>query len=106
MNFKLELKKFGQKKNKIFKKEKIQINPDKYWIFVLLFNLIIIIGAFSFGYFMFEDANKEYVRTTAPVSKQGVKEKNLENVLKLFEERAKTSQQIKLNPSVIVDPTL
>ncbi len=103
-DLKLQMSKKGEKR--IFSKEKIQINPDKYWIFVLIFNFLIIVSAFVFGYFMFTNASIE-LNTEEPVSnKQGVNEKKLEEVLNFFEIRKEKSEKIILAPLEKVDPSI
>lgn len=96
--------KIGENKNLV--KEKIQINPDKYWISVLILNFLIIVGAFTFGYFLFTNISLEKEADNSAPSKQGVKEKQLMEVLKIFTDRAINSEKIKLVPSGKVDPSL
>ncbi len=103
-DLKLQMSKKGEKK--IFSKEKIQINPDKYWIFVLIFNFLIIVGAFVFGYLMFTDANIELNNEESASSKQGINEKNLEEVLNFFEIRKEKSEKIKVSLPEKVDPSI
>lgn len=103
-DFKLQIPKIGQKKTLV--KEKIQINPDKYWIFVLIFNFLIILSAFVFGYFMFTNSSSEQSFEETSLNKQGVREKDLSSVLEIFKDRNEKSEKIKLTPSGKVDPSI
>lgn len=103
-NLKLNITKIGERKN--FVKEKIQINPDKYWIFVLFFNFLIIFSAFVFGYFMFHSINLEPNIEASFSNKQGVNEKNLKEVLEFFDKREEKREKIKIALPEKVDPSI
>ncbi|MFA6273717.1 MAG: hypothetical protein WC662_00985 [Candidatus Paceibacterota bacterium] len=102
----MEIKFFKNKKS--FKKDIFQINPNYFWVVILFFMLLAIIGAFIFGAQLFNKTNQEIVSQIENIRGQieTVKKERIEKVLKYFSEREIKSNDIINFPLSIIDPSL
>jgi hypothetical protein len=96
------------KKENNFKKKEFAFKPNLYWKFTLLGTLIIMILSFFFGYYLFEQINREFVLPTATDNGQipTINTDRIEKVLNIFSEREIKSNQILNSPAPVVDPSL
>lgn len=97
-------------KNKTFKKEYFQINPDKYWNLLLgIFFILVILGC-VFGYYKFFSVNKALNTYTTKTQEQAfnVKEKNeINSLIEYFQKRESKTLEIKESKiPLVIDPSL
>ena len=96
------------KKENNFKKKEFAFKPNFYWKFTLLGTLLMVILVSFFGYYLFEQINKEFVLPT--ISDNGqvptINTDRIEKVLNIFSERETKSNQILNSPAPVVDPSL
>lgn len=102
----MEIKIFKIKKS--FKKGGLHTNPDVYWNVLQIMALIIILGSFVFGFYLFQKMNKEFILSTENTDSQvkTVNKEGIDKVLEYFSEREKKSTSIINSPAPIIDPSL
>jgi len=95
------------KKEKKFKKENFDISVNFYWKILLYVFLVLVIGAFIFGSYLFLKINKDVVLPETKVSRQieKIKQTRIEKALNYFLEKEAKSTSILNSPSPIIDPS-
>lgn len=109
MNF--NFKQFtNSSKNKTFKKEYFQINPDKYWNLLLGLFFVIIICGCAFGYYQFITLNKALNSYTTNNQEAvfDVKEKTeINSLIEYFRERESKGLEVKESKiKSVIDPSI
>lgn len=94
------------KKN--FKNKKSEINPNIYWNYVLYLTVVLILGAFAFGFYVFIRIDKDFTTISDEQKEKTstLKKERIDNILKYFEEREQKSIEILNSPAGIVDPSI
>lgn len=92
---------------KKFRKGGFHANPNVGWEVIALLALLLILGIFIFGFFLFRWVNLEFI---APSTSGGrtpmVDEDRINRALDYFAEREKKSVEILSAPAPVVDPSL
>lgn len=90
------------------KKEKFDVRAGAYWKFVIFFFFILILGAFGFGYYVFESVNEtdENIKTNTNLSNESIQEERLNDVLKYFLQKEEKFNTVIVKPAPIIDPSL
>lgn len=90
------------------KKEKFDVKAGTYWKFVIFFFFVLILGAFGFGYYLFESVNKidEDINTNTNLSNESIQEERLNDTLNYFTKREEKFNAVIAKPAPIIDPSL
>jgi len=97
--------KFSKPKNDF--KKKGAPNPDMYWKLIVCVTSLILFSSFVFGYYSFQEVNKEEnITPSTDIEQQKKRTERLEKVLEYFGEREKKSEELLNSPSPVVDPSL
>ncbi len=95
------------KRKKNFKKGGLHISPDVYWSVIQISALVLILGAFTFSFFLFKQINEglasSALDTTNPTN--SINKDRIEKVLKYFDDKNTKSLQIINSPATVVDPS-
>ena len=96
------------KKEKHFEKENFKINPNIFWRIILGVFLLLVLAVSFFGFYLFTQSNKEADVPSENVGGPAAKARKdrIDSILKYFDERGKTSNDILSLPSEVVDPSL
>jgi hypothetical protein len=96
------------KKKQHFRKGGFHTNPNVGWELILGLAFVIIIAFFVLGAFLFLKTSKEFnAPFLSPLeSTTSVRQEKLQNILNIFSEREKESQEILFLPAAVVDPSL
>ncbi len=95
------------KKKKKFKKTELGNKPNIYWKYILLSTVILVLGAFVFGFILFSRVNNGADVSSVEIpAQEAVKADRLDKVLQYFAGREKRSIEILNSPSPIIDPSL
>ena len=96
------------KKEKKFKKETKWFDMGLCWKIAVSVMFLATIATAFFGYYLFQQTNKEPSLPTGGSSGQveTVKKEKIDRVLEYFSQRKQKSDQIINSPSPIVDPSL
>lgn len=109
MNFDIK-KIINIKKKKTFKKEYFQINPDKYWNFLLIMFFVLILAGGGFGYFTFNSFDNTLDTNNSNSNNTNYNPKQKEDILNLinyFSVREKKTIEILENKNLpVIDPSL
>jgi hypothetical protein len=102
----MKIKIFKVKKD--YKKEDFRVNSSAFWKFIVIFSLLLIMGAFAYSYGLFLRINEEEVlKIEVNNDKIGNKEaEKIKNALDYFSEREKKSIEILNSTPAVVDPSL
>ena len=104
----MELKiKLFKKKEKTFKKHEIYGRPDVYWELAVFMVTLCIILAAIFGYYVFQNVNKESNTRNQDRSVKKIIDRNrLSKTLEYFDARKDRSVEILQTPPTVVDPSI
>ena len=96
------------KKEKSFKKKKLQFNPRLCWMFLVCGVCVVSIFSLFFGYYLFMQIEKEPSMSSNGnvTSTRMVKKERIDKVLEYFKGREEKSNQIIKSPSPIIDPSI
>src|ERR1035437_1446217 len=96
------------KKENNFKKKDFTFKPNLYWKFTLLGTSIVIILFLLFGYYLFEQINKEFVLSLSSDNGQipTVNQGRFTEVLNYFSEKEQKTNEILNSPVSVVDPSM
>ncbi len=95
------------KTRKSFIKKEIESKPESVWKAALYLGVILVIGGFAFGGYVFTRVNRE--STALPAESSGVetvKKERIEDALLYFAGKETKSAIIITQPAPIVDPSL
>ena len=104
---KIDIKNLFKKKTS-FRKGGFHTNPNIGWELILVVAFGIIAGLFVFGFSLFRKTNEEFNAPISglPLGTASIREKKLQDVLKIFSDREQRSREILGSPAGVVDPSL
>lgn len=102
----MEIKIFKIRKS--FKKGGPHTNPDVYWNILQGVALVIVLGAFIFGFLLSKKINQELILSTENINQQAetISKERIDQALEYFSLRKQKSDQILNSPSPVIDPSL
>ncbi|MEI7709339.1 MAG: hypothetical protein WCI76_01335 [bacterium] len=104
----MNIKNLLKKKERRFKKERVELSIDRYWRTAICFLFLIAVSSSFLGYYLFAQINSEPKLDVAEANSQfeTVKKERIEKVLEYFSKRDAKSTVIVGSPAPVSDPSI